>query len=127
MPRPTNALIVDDEPHVRVFVRMLLREAGIADVWEAANGVEAIEQLNAHEPQLLLLDVNLPLMSGLEVLRELTGAGWDLPVVMMTAESSMKTVKEAADLGARGYLLKQSPKEESLARLREILDELAAE
>jgi CheY-like chemotaxis protein len=127
MPRPTNALIVDDEPHVRVFVRMLLREVGIADAWEAANGVEAIEQLNAHEPELLLLDVNLPRMSGLEVLRELKAAGWDLPVVMMTAESSMKTVKEAAELGACGYLLKQSPKEECLARLREILDELAAE
>lgn len=127
MPRPTNALIVDDEAHVRVYVRVLLRELGIVDVWEASNGVEAIEQLNAHEPELLLLDVNLPLMGGIEVLRELQGAGWDMPVVMMTAASSMKTVKEAAELGARGYLLKQSPKEESLARLREILDDLAAE
>jgi CheY-like chemotaxis protein len=125
MARPTNALIVDDEAHVRLFARLLLKDVGITNVWEASDGQQAVELLNTHEPQLLLLDVNMPVMGGLDLLRELQAAGWNTPVIMLTAESSVKTVQQAAALGAAGYLLKQSSREESVAALREILDEVA--
>ena len=104
MGRPKTALIVDDEAHVRAYAKLLLREAGIREVWEAADGGQAIAALEAHEPELVLLDVNLPVMSGLEVLRQLQEAGWTTPVVMLTAENATKTVQEAAKFGARHSL-----------------------
>jgi CheY-like chemotaxis protein len=124
MARPTSALIVDDEAHVRVFVRLLLAEAGITTTWEAGNGEEALELVREHRPALVLLDVNMPVLNGLETLDQLQAIEPDLPVVMLTSESAMQTVREAARLGATGYILKQSPRDDALKSLRETLDAL---
>ena len=118
MPRPTNALIVDDEPHVRVFLRLLLKELGIENVWEAGDGAQA----RLHQPELVLLDINLPVMSGLEVLAHLGTMLPGVPVIMVTSQGAMKTVVECVRLGATAYILKHIPKAEALAMLREALD-----
>ncbi|MBI5767063.1 MAG: response regulator [Verrucomicrobia bacterium] len=122
MGRPTNALIVDDEVHVRVFLRVLLKELGITEVWEAADGAEGLAMAGKFRPRLVLLDVNLPMMNGLDVLRHLIVELPHVPVVMVTSQSAMKTVMEAAKLGAAGYLLKHSARAEVLKLLREIVD-----
>ena len=127
MPRPTNALIVDDEAHVRVFLRLLLKEAGIDRVWEAGDGAEALALAAAHAPELVLLDVNLPVMSGLEVLERLATVQPGVPVIMVSSQSAMKTVLECAKLGAIAYILKQSPKSEAAKLLREAIDDLAGD
>ena len=124
MARPINALIVDDEPHVRVFLRMLLKEVGIENVWEAGDGSAAIAMADAHRPELVLLDVNLPMTSGLEVLARLAADHPGMPVIMVTSQSAMKTVLEAAKQGAIAYILKHSPKAETLRMLREAIDGL---
>lgn len=124
MPRPTNALIVDDEPHVRTFVRLLLKEVGIEECWEAPDGASALELVARHRPQLLLLDVNMPQMNGMEMLAKLREAQSDIPVVIVSAQSSLGIVNEAARLGAVGYVLKHSPKAESIEALRDVLDSL---
>jgi len=124
MPRPVNALIVDDESHVRTFVRLLLREVGIEECWEAADGGAALDLVVRHQPQLLLLDVNMPQMNGIELLARLRDAQSDIPVVIVSAQSSISVVNEAARLGAVGYVLKHSPKAEVLAALRDVLDSL---
>ena len=127
MARPKNTLLVDDEAHVRAFMRLLLRELGIEECWEAADGASAIHLAKHHKPDLVLLDINLPGMSGLQVLGQLKQLSPELPVVMATAQSSMSTVSEAVRLGASGYLLKHCPKEETLEALRDILDSLSEE
>ena len=127
MPRPTNALIVDDEAHVRAYLRLLLKEAGIESVWEAADGAQALVMVGEHRPELVLLDVNLPMMNGLEVLRHLTAEYPHLPVIMVTSQSAMKTVLESAKLGATAYILKHSPRAEALELLREALAQLAGD
>jgi DNA-binding NarL/FixJ family response regulator len=119
MPKPTSALIVDDEAHARTFVRMLLKQLGIATVWEATNGAAALEMVRAHRPELVLLDVNMPIMGGLATLSQLKEIDPDLPVIIVSSESAMPTVREAARLGAAGYLLKQSTNEQALEALRE--------
>lgn len=124
MPRPANALIVDDEPHVRTFVRLLLKEVGIEECWEAPDGATALELVARHRPQLLLLDVNMPRMNGIELLAKLREAQSDIPVVIVSAQSSLGIVNEAARLGAVGYVLKHSPKTESVEALRDVLDSL---
>ena len=127
MPRPTNALIVDDEPHVRVFIRLLLKEVGIEKTWEASNGVEAITIIQEHWPELVMLDINLPLLSGLEVLGMLRQERRRRPVIMLTSQSSIKAVLECVNLGATAYILKHSPKAEAAKALAEALDGLADE
>jgi YesN/AraC family two-component response regulator len=124
MPRPTNALIVDDESHVRTFIRLLLREVGIEECWEAADGAAALDLVVRHQPQLLLLDVNMPQMNGIELLGRLREAQSDIPVVIVSAQSSLSVVNEAARLGAVGYVLKHSPKAEVVEALRDVLDTL---
>lgn len=122
MPKPTTALIVDDEAHARMFVRMLLKQLGIATIWEAGDGVTALEMIGAHRPELVLLDVNMPVMGGLETLSRIRQTDPDLPVIFVSSESATPTVREAARLGAVGYLLKQSTSEEALEALREAFD-----
>lgn len=127
MARPTNALIVDDEPHVRLFVKMLLKQLGIQDTWEAGDGVQALALVAQHNPELVLLDINLPQMSGIEVLAALQQERRGLPVIMISAQSSMKTVLECVKLGAIAYILKHSPKAEALKMLGEAIDSLDGE
>jgi two-component system chemotaxis response regulator CheY len=127
MSTPTSALIVDDEAHVRVFLRLVLKELGITTTWEAADGTSAIELAEAHNPDLVLLDVNMPVMTGLETLARLQETHPDLPVIMVSSESALATVREAARLGAMGYILKQTPKEQALQSLRELIAGLGEE
>jgi two-component system chemotaxis response regulator CheY len=127
MGRPASALIVDDEPHVRTFLRLLLREVGITQTWEAPDGAVAVEMVAQHHPGLVLLDINLPVMGGLEALAQIKRTSPDLPVIMVTSQSAITTVHEAVRLGASAYVLKHSPKEQALNTLREALAEMESE
>jgi DNA-binding NarL/FixJ family response regulator len=125
MPRPTTALIVDDEPSARVYVRLLLKELGITTCWDAEDGAQALAMFAQHQPGLVLLDVNLRMTTGLQVLQRLKRSHPGLPVIMLSSEDATVTVGEAMRLGAAAYLLKHSPKEEALKKLREAIDRLA--
>ncbi len=124
MSRPTSALIIEDEPHVRVFLRLLLKECGIESVTEAGDGTQGLAMIQAQPPELVLLDINLPVMNGLEVLQLLHEERPDLPVIMVSAQSAMKTVLECVKLGAKAYILKHSERDEALQMLRDALDEI---
>jgi len=126
MSRPTNALIVDDEPHVRVYLQLLLKEVGIPTTWQAVDGAQALAMAALHRPELVLLDINLPMLNGLEVLEQLGKMLPGVPVIMVTAQGAMKTVLEAIKLGAVAYILKHSPKAEASRMLREALDNIDA-
>jgi DNA-binding NarL/FixJ family response regulator len=126
MPRPTNALIVDDEAHVRVLIRVLLKQLGIETVWEAADGATALELAASQTPHVVLLDINLPQVGGLEVLAKLKAAHPKLPVIIVSSQSTMKTVIQTRELGAEAYVLKHAPKSEVLQMLSEAFDNIAA-
>ena len=126
MPRPVNALIVDDEAHVRVLIRMLLKQLGIETVWEAADGSAALDQAAAHKPNVILLDINLPQVGGLEVLAKLKAAHPSIPVIIVSSQSTMKTVIQTRELGAEAYVLKHAPKSEVLQMLSDAFDNIAA-
>jgi DNA-binding NarL/FixJ family response regulator len=126
MPRPANALIVDDEAHVRVLIRMLLKQLGIETVWEAADGAVALDHAAAHKPDVILLDINLPQVGGLEVLAKLKAAHPAIPVIIVSSQSTMKTVIQTRELGAEAYVLKHAPKSEVLQMLSDAFDNIAA-
>jgi len=105
-----RTLIVDDSSVMRKIVERALRQAGIplADVIEAANGSQALEILSQQTVDLVLTDINMPVMDGLELVRQLhkVDKARDVPVLMITTEGSESQVVQAIACGARGYVRK---------------------
>jgi two-component system chemotaxis response regulator CheY len=105
-----RALIVDDSSVMRKIVERSLRQAGvgIAQVFEAGNGVEALGALKENKVDLILCDINMPVMDGLEFVKALPGVenAKGVPVVMITTEGGEAHVVQAISAGARGYIRK---------------------
>lgn len=105
-----RTLIVDDSTVMRKIVERALRQAGLelAVVHEAGTGVEGLDVLRAKPVDLILSDINMPTMDGLEFLRQIRAQhlAEGVPVVMITTESSEEHVKQAILAGARGYIRK---------------------
>src|SRR5271154_3765181 len=98
-------LIVDDESPFRVGIRCYLADEGFTIV-EADRGPAALEAFETEKPEMVLLDLRMPRMSGLEVLRELRARSADTPVVMISGAGEMSDVMESMRLGAWDYLRK---------------------
>jgi two-component system chemotaxis response regulator CheY len=104
------ALIVDDSSVMRKIVERSLRQAGLGltQVLEASNGAEALAAVQKNKVDLILCDINMPVMDGLEFVRQLAGVenAKGVPVVMITTEGSEGHVVQALSAGARGYIRK---------------------
>ena len=105
-----RALIVDDSSVMRKIVERTLRQAGLEPmvVYEAGSGSDGLDVLREKQVDLILSDINMPLMDGLEFVRQLREQNLapGVPVVMITTESSEEHVKQAIQAGARGYIRK---------------------
>jgi two-component system chemotaxis response regulator CheY len=105
-----RALIVDDSSVMRKIVERALRQAGLDTlvVHEAGSGLEGLDVLRARQVDLILSDINMPAMDGLEFVRQIQAQNLapGVPVVMITTESSEEHVKQAIQAGARGYIRK---------------------
>lgn len=124
---PYDVLIVDDSGSMRKVIKKVLQLSGfqVGECLEAANGRDALKVLARHEVDLILSDINMPEMNGVDLLRVLRRqAQWhDLPVVFITTETSETALKEALALGAKGYLRKPFRPESILSLLTEIMGE----
>lgn len=120
-----RALIVDDSSVMRKIVERSLRQAGLESlvVLEASSGVEALDILRAGSVDLILSDINMPCMDGLEFIRQVKAQKLapGVPVVMITTESSEEHVKEAILAGARGYIRKPFTPEQVKERVLGLL------
>jgi len=120
-----SALIVDDSSVMRKIVERALRQAGLplSNVFEAGTGIEALDILRQQRVDLILSDINMPNMDGLEFLRQLRAQGLapEVPVVMITTESSEDHVREAIMAGAQGYIRKPFTSEQVKDRLLPLL------
>ncbi len=108
-PKPSHrpsAIIVDDSSTIRLLLKGVLSELGIKILGQAANGEEAVRAAQTHQPDLIFLDVNMPIMSGLEALPKIRQSSPKTRVVMVTGETSKGLVQQAAALGACGYIVK---------------------
>src|SRR3974390_2534726 len=105
MNAPRSGLIVDDEPSIRLMFRTTLESAGYK-IQEAGNGRVALERLSELSPDVMLLDLKMPEMDGMETLRQLRDAGHDTPVVIVTARGSIPVGVAAMKLGAVDFLTK---------------------
>lgn len=117
-------LVVDDEPQIRRVMRTSLTGEGYT-VLEARSGEEALETLRSEHPDLVLLDINMPGISGLETCREIRSNS-DVPIIMLTVRNTEKDKVRALDAGADDYVVKPFGVEELLARIRAALRRAAA-
>lgn len=111
-----NILVVDDEPQIRRVLRSTLSFRGYT-ISEVSSGEEAVEATSKLKPDLILLDVNLPGMSGVETCREIRRSS-DAPIIMLTVRNAERDKVVALDAGADDYVTKPFGIEELLARIR---------
>lgn len=117
-----RVLVVDDNPDLRSYVSGILKQQGY-QVWTARNGAEGFEQAKQHHPSLIVTDLMMPIVSGLDMIRmirsqeELKG----IPVILLTAKADEDTRIEGAERGADAYLAKPFNDRELLAEVRNLL------
>jgi len=100
-----GVLLVDDEALIRMGMRVMLQDLGYQVVGEAADGEEAIEKVAALDPDVVIMDIKMPGMDGLEATRRIM-AEHPVPVIVLTAYNQRSLVEEAADAGVLAYLMK---------------------
>jgi two-component system chemotaxis response regulator CheY len=115
-------LLVDDEPHIRKFVALILKQLGSPVVFEAGNGQEAVATYQRENPDLVLLDVNMPVLDAIETLKKLKQVDPNCVVIMLTSVANRQTIDEAIELGAVNYIRKDTPKGEIAKALTETID-----
>ena len=118
-----TVLIVDDEPHIRKYIGLILRKFGNPTIVEAANGEEAIALFPQHNPDLVLLDVNMPMMDGLQCLERLHAEHPDALVVMLTSLATRNVVERCLELGAVNFVRKDTPKDVMAKVLADTIDD----
>ena len=99
-------VIVDDEPIIRMDLREILESKGYQVVGEAADGFDAVELCRTHEPDLVLLDIKMPLMDGLSAAQIIHEQGLAGAIVLLTAYSESSYIEGAKESGVSGYLVK---------------------
>lgn len=117
----SDILIVDDSATIRSMVKRTIRMIGldVGEVFEAANGIEALAQLCEHEVAVMLVDINMPRMNGIQLLTRMKQYDKlkDIPVVIASTEGSRKRIDQLCELGVAGYIRKPFQPEQ----LREVL------
>ncbi len=113
-------LIVEDDAGTRTLMNDVISDAGYEPI-TATNGVEALEIMDHKHIDLILLDVMMPDMDGYELTRELRSSGMDMPILMVTARTSLNDKKEGFSLGADDYMTKPVDEEEMLLHINALL------
>ncbi len=125
--KKSRVLIVDDSAVMRKMVERSLRQAGVEleEVFEAKNGAEALALVRQNMLDLIVSDINMPTMDGLQFVRELQSLdyGKGVPVVIVTTEGSEARVVEALSSGARAYIRKPFTSEQIRDRVTPLLEE----
>jgi two-component system chemotaxis response regulator CheY len=120
-----NVMIVDDSPAMRQFIRRVLNLSGftVGDLWEASNGVEALEKLRERWVDVILTDINMPGMGGEQFVRQLEQDEMlrSIPVVVVSTDGTESRVHQMLTLGAKGYVKKPFLPETLRAELEHVL------
>ena len=120
---PKKILIVEDEANIRELLRLYLEREGYT-VFEAENGVEGIKKWKSDKPDMLLLDVMMPVMDGWAVCREIRAES-DVPIIMLTAKGETADRVSGLEMGADDYIVKPLEMPEVIARVRAVFRRMA--
>jgi two-component system chemotaxis response regulator CheY len=117
-PQDAHILIVDDSQFMRKMLRDILESAGYMNIAEAGNGKEALERIQAQKPNFIFLDIIMPEMNGIDLLKSLGGT---ITAVVVSAVGQDSVVDEAKHFGAKDYIVKPFEKEEVMKKLEKYL------
>ena len=120
---PKKILIVEDEANIRELLRLYLEREGYT-VLEAENGVEGIKKWKSDKPDMLLLDVMMPVMDGWAVCKEIRAES-DVPIIMLTAKGETADRVSGLEMGADDYIVKPLEMPEVIARVRAVFRRMA--
>ncbi len=118
--RPVRILVVEDDEEIAQVLQRSLRMEGY-DVKLAGDGVRGLEEAHAFLPDLIVLDLGLPRLDGVDVAKRLREDGDEVPILMLTARDALESRVEGLDVGADDYLVKPFERQELLARMRALL------
>jgi DNA-binding response OmpR family regulator len=118
--RPIRVLVVEDDEEIALVLQRSLRMDGY-EVRLAREGESALEEFESFAPDLMILDLGLPGLDGLDVARRLRDDGHDVPILILTARDALDSRVEGLDIGADDYLVKPFERQELLARMRALL------
>ena len=117
----TQVLIADDAMCMRKVIRKHLAECGMTDIVEAANGAEAVELFIKNRPGLVLMDITMPEMTGLEALEEILKTDPEAKVIMCSAIGQQSMIIKSLEMGAMGFIVKPFEKNEFEATIRSVI------
>ncbi len=122
----TKIMIAEDERDIRELVTFSLRSLGGFEVVQAANGAEAVERATAERPDLILMDVRMPKMTGYEACKKLKEIDTtrDIPVVFLSAKGQESEIQQGLAVGAEEYILKPFAPDELVDQVRSMLKRL---
>lgn len=116
-----RVLIADDEAHIRLLLKTLLRSINYEVVGEAKNGLEAVELYRNLKPDMVLMDINMPIMTGEAALRQIRTEYPTSRIIMLTSLADMQIIARCVKLGAAYYIRKDTPTGEIKAMLQKIM------
>jgi two-component system, response regulator PdtaR len=119
-----KVLTAEDDPIVRADLRLILEDAGFDVVPDARDGVEAVDLAREHRPDVILLDLDLPRLDGVQATRQILGER-AVPIVALTGHSNSEALERAADAGATLHVLKPFSEQQLVTTLREAISDHA--
>ncbi len=117
-----RAVVADDEPHIRYYVKSVLESMNMEVVGEATNGQEAVDLYDSEKPHILLMDINMPVKNGDEALKEIVAGHPDALIVILTAVVNRKTVEKFIALGAATFIRKDTSIEDMKKIIKDTWD-----
>ena len=117
-----KTMVVDDDEHVRTFLVVLLRKVVSGPFLEARDGAEALEMYYREKPDLIFLDVNMPIMDGLEALTKFREEGIEVPIIMITSLATRRIVDEALQAGASNFVRKDTSKADMINIIKSTIE-----
>ncbi len=118
-PMKVEVLLVDDDEQIRQMMYDLLTSLDCVVVAEAENGAQAVEKYSSHSPHVTLLDINMPVMNGIDALKKIKALNPDAFVVMVTSITGMEAMEECYAAGASHYLRKDIPVPDIIAAIKD--------
>ena len=113
-------LVVDDDPNIRELIKVFLEEAGMEEVFEASDGIEALSVMDQTSVDLVVMDIMMPNMDGWELCREIR-RNTGIPVLMLTAKGETRQIVKGFELGTDDYLVKPFEPAELVVRVKALL------